>query len=59
MEFCECVPTDKGGEEGGTTRSESLFFVRISSEIFKPSKEVRDTVEFEPRICPDYTKPNT
>jgi len=52
-ELCACVPAKGEGGEDGLRGSGSLFLgpkVGISSGVLKSSREIRDDVEFEPKV---------
>jgi hypothetical protein len=53
VELCACIPTEDGGSEDGLRGSGSLFLgprVSISFGVLKSSKEIRDGVEFLPKV---------
>jgi hypothetical protein len=53
VELCACVPAEAGSGEDGLRGSGSLFLgpkVGISSGVLKSSREIRDGVEFVPKV---------
>lgn len=53
VELCACVPEEGGGGEDGLRGSGSLFLgpkLGISSGVLKSSREIRDGVEFVPKV---------
>ena len=53
VELCACVPAEGAGGEDGLRGSGSLFLgpkVGISSGVLKSSREIRDGVEFVPKV---------
>jgi hypothetical protein len=55
MGLSVCVPAERAGGEVGTIRSEGLFVgpKDTSSEMFRPSRAIRGSVELEPEMSPD------